>query len=138
MGTRRAIGLDDAFGQQVVYRLALRRLIGRIDMVERAVLADQQDHVLDRRERDVAAITTLAWSVQCDDAAGEARLMLTGGSRHVGTVRRILVGRGGLCADDACKRRSEHTDEERFEALAAKHCSHDLDLLQAAAKAAFD
>ena len=45
----RAVGLDDALRQQVEHALVLAlRHIGREQMVEAAVLADDDDHVLDR------------------------------------------------------------------------------------------
>src|SRR5262249_45342153 len=40
---------DDALGQQVVYVLALGRLVGRVDVVEGVVLPDDHHDVLDRR-----------------------------------------------------------------------------------------
>ena len=49
---RRAVGLHDAFGEQVVDRLVLvDGLVGGEDVIERAILADDDDDVLDRRFR---------------------------------------------------------------------------------------
>ena len=49
VGPRAAAARDDALGQQVPDVLALGRLVGRVDVVEAVVLADDHDDVLDRR-----------------------------------------------------------------------------------------
>ena len=49
--TGEAVGLDDALGEQVQHLVPARRLIGREHMVEGAVLADDDDDVLDGRAR---------------------------------------------------------------------------------------
>jgi hypothetical protein len=49
---RRAVGVDDAFGQEVAHCLVfVVRLIGREQMIETAILADDDDDVLDRALR---------------------------------------------------------------------------------------
>jgi hypothetical protein len=47
---RGAIGIDNAFGKQVVYGLACSGNIGSEDVIEAAVLTEDNDHVLDRRD----------------------------------------------------------------------------------------
>ena len=48
---RRAVFLDDALRQQIVDVIAMRRFVGREHVVEGAVLAHDDDHVLDRAGR---------------------------------------------------------------------------------------
>ncbi len=51
IGSRRAIGIDDALGQEIRDRLPVPRNVSAEDMVEGAVLADENDDVLDRSFR---------------------------------------------------------------------------------------
>ena len=46
----RAVGMDDASGEKICHVFARLGHIGRVDVVERAILADEHDHVLDRRD----------------------------------------------------------------------------------------
>jgi hypothetical protein len=60
VGTRRTVGVDDALRQQIQHRLTLvDRLIGREQMIEAAVLANNNDDVLDRRRR--IAVVAATW-----------------------------------------------------------------------------
>src|SRR5262249_27861191 len=45
----RAVGVHDVLREQVRDRLAVPRRVGPVDVVERAVLSDDDDEVLDRR-----------------------------------------------------------------------------------------
>src|ERR1700682_4838876 len=51
MRARRAVGIDDAFAQQIVDGLACFRLVGTEQVVKGVVLADDDDDMLDRRRR---------------------------------------------------------------------------------------
>jgi hypothetical protein len=54
--SRRAIGLDDSLGQQIQDVLAGPGHVGAVEIVERAVLSDDHDHMLDRRRRVARAV----------------------------------------------------------------------------------
>src|SRR5262249_23701377 len=49
--SRRAIGVHDTARQKIAYALAMLGCVSSVDIIEGAVLADQHDHVLDRRRR---------------------------------------------------------------------------------------
>ena len=72
----RAVLLDDALGQQVVDVLAVARLVGGEHVVERAVLTDDDDDVLDRRARAAVAADPRA-----PRRRGDGRLLLNGRRR---------------------------------------------------------
>ena len=60
VGAGRAVVIDDAFGEQVVDGLACDGFVGGEDVIEGAVLADDDDHVLDRRLASMARFTVVA------------------------------------------------------------------------------
>jgi len=51
MAPGRAVGVDDALLKQVLDALPDAGLVGAVEVVEGVVLADHDDHVLDRRGR---------------------------------------------------------------------------------------
>jgi hypothetical protein len=111
-----AIGSDDAFGQQIVHVLPCRRRVGREHVVERAVLADQQDDVLDRSQGDVAAIIGAA-TTRCDDSARPADRLAVGGSGYMLAEAGVGVWwSGSLCADHSGAAGGEQADDKRFQA----------------------
>src|SRR5262249_40093374 len=91
--SRRAIGVHDTARQKIAYALAMLGCVSSVDIIEGAVLADQHDHVFDRRRRLYAIGVIIAFlgrskstRHQCDQRGADGSLQvptaMEGSMRH--------------------------------------------------------